>query len=52
MLASALTLVLAGVPAALYERYRKTGRTTATSLGIWLLGVLVLVMLPHMLVPS
>jgi hypothetical protein len=50
MLASALTLVLAGIPAAIYERVNRTGRTTPMSLGIWLLCTIALVGLPHLLV--
>lgn len=51
MLASALTLVLAGIPAAIYERVKGTGRTTPISLGIWLACTIALVGLPHLLVP-
>ena len=36
MLASALTAVLAGIPAALYERSKGLKQSTPTSLGIWL----------------
>jgi hypothetical protein len=50
MLASALTLVLAGVPAALYERYTGATRSTAVSLGIWFVATLALIALPHLLV--
>ncbi len=32
---SAMTLLIAGVPAALYERWKGTGETTPTSLYIW-----------------
>jgi hypothetical protein len=48
-LASATTLVLAGVPAALYERARGLSRSSPVSLGIWLAGVLALVAIPHLL---
>jgi hypothetical protein len=51
MLASALTLVLAGIPAALYERAKGLKTSNTASLLIWFAGVLVLVALPHMLVP-
>ncbi len=50
IMASATTLVLAGVPAALYERAKGLERSTAMSLGIWLAGTLLLVVLPHILV--
>lgn len=46
MMASATTLLLAGVPAALYERFRGHADSTPVSIGIWLTGVLVLVGLP------
>lgn len=50
MLASALTLVIAGIPAALYERIKQTGKTTPMSLGIWLACTILLVLIPHLLV--
>ncbi len=37
-----LTLIVAGIPAALYERLMGTKRTTYVSMGIWLLGAAVL----------
>jgi hypothetical protein len=49
-LASATTLVLAGVPAALYERAMGLGRSTPVSLGIWLVGCIVLVAVPKLLI--
>ncbi|MFM2422912.1 MAG: hypothetical protein RL291_1442, partial [Pseudomonadota bacterium] len=49
MLTSALTLVLAGVPAALYERWKGETESSPMSLGIWLAGVLALVGLPYLL---
>lgn len=50
LLASATTLVLAGVPAALYERFKGHETSTPVSLGIWLVATLLLVGLPHLLV--
>jgi hypothetical protein len=41
LIVSTTTLLLAGVPAALYERWRKTG-STATSCLIWLIGAMLL----------
>lgn len=41
LIISTTTLLLAGVPAALYERWRKTG-STATSCSIWLIGAMLL----------
>ena len=49
LLASAITLVLAGVPAALYERATGQSRSTALSLGIWLGCTILLVGLPYLL---
>lgn len=48
MFISLMTLVIAGVPAALYERVRGLGQSTAASLGIWLAGT-VLLALPSLL---
>src|SRR5690606_23598249 len=45
---SLMTLLIAGVPAALYERFRGLQESTATSLGIWLAGTLLLA-LPSLL---
>lgn len=39
---SLMTLLIAGVPAALYERFRGRDESNATSLGIWLAGTLLL----------
>lgn len=39
---SLMTLLIAGVPAALYERFRGMGESDATSLGIWLASTLLL----------
>lgn len=36
------TAILAGIPAALYERYAGGGATSVTSLSIWLVGVVIL----------
>jgi hypothetical protein len=49
-LASATTLVLAGVPAALYERAKGLTVSTPVSLGIWLAATLALVLLPFLVV--
>jgi hypothetical protein len=48
LLISLTTLLLAGVPAALYERARGLKESTGMSLGIWLGGVLLLT-LPSLL---
>lgn len=37
---SAMTLMIAGVPAALYERFKGDGETTPTSLYIWLVATI------------
>ena len=50
MLASATTLLIAGVPAALYERAKGLKDSSPMSIGIWLAGTLVLVGLPHLLI--
>ncbi|HRK18291.1 MAG TPA: hypothetical protein PK970_04980 [Hyphomicrobiaceae bacterium] len=50
ILASATTLVLAGVPAALYERAKGLEDSSPMSIGIWLISTMVLVGLPLMLV--
>lgn len=39
---SAMTLLIAGVPAAIYERVRGHAESTPLSIGIWLVGTLVL----------
>jgi len=39
---SLMTLLIAGIPAALYERFRGLQESNAASLGIWLAGVLLL----------
>lgn len=39
---SLMTLLIAGIPAALYERLRGQGESNAASLGIWLGGTLLL----------
>lgn len=48
MLASATTLAIAGVPAALYERVRGLDESTPASLFIWLAATIVLVGLPYL----
>lgn len=45
---SLMTLLIAGVPAALYERFRGLRESTTASLGIWLASTLVLA-LPSLL---
>ena len=42
LLVSTLTLMLAGIPAALYERLAGNGRSTFVSMGLWLLGAALL----------
>lgn len=49
LLASATTLLIAGIPAALYERTREQPRSDPISIGIWLAGTLLLVGLPRLL---
>lgn len=49
MLASATTLLLAGVPAALYERANGLTGSTPASIGLWLAGTALLVGVPHLL---
>ncbi len=49
LLASATTLLLAGVPAALYERAKGLPDSTPISIGIWLAGTITLVGLPLLL---
>lgn len=39
---SALTLAIGGIPAAIYERGRKLETSTATSMWIWLGGIMLL----------
>ena len=39
---SLMTLLIAGIPAALYERFRGIGESSAISLGIWLVCTLLL----------
>lgn len=51
-LASAATAVIAGAPAALYERFMGLTRSTTTSLLIWLAATIALVALPFVLVHS
>lgn len=50
ILASATTLALAGVPAALYERAKGLEQSTPLSIGIWLAATLALVGLPLLFV--
>lgn len=49
-LASATTLLLAGIPTALYERAQGLNTSTTTSLGIWLAATLALVIVPKLLI--
>lgn len=51
LILSTLTLMIAGVPAALYERLRSPGETTAASAAIWLAAAILLTLpaLPNIL---
>lgn len=51
-LASATTLAIAGVPAALYERAKGLQESSPMSVGIWLAAILAIVGLPYILLPS
>ena len=42
LLVATFTLMIAGVPAAVYERLSGTANSDVVSMGIWLLGVLIL----------
>ena len=42
MFVSLMTLLVAGIPAAIYERMKGLDRSTSTSLGIWLAATLLL----------
>lgn len=42
LLVATFTLMIAGVPAAIYERFSGQSESSFTSMGIWLLGVLIL----------
>jgi hypothetical protein len=44
LLIAAMTLLVAGIPAALYERVRGLERSTPVSLGIWLIATALLSM--------
>lgn len=50
MLASALTVVIAGIPAAIYERAKGLSTSNTTSLLIWLGATIALIALPHLLI--
>lgn len=52
LLASATTLALAGVPAALYERAYGLKESSPGSIGIWLVATIALVGLPYILLPG
>lgn len=49
-LASATTLLLGGIPAAIYERIKGLGTSTPVSIGIWFASTLALVIVPMLLV--
>ena len=49
LMASATTLLIAGVPAALYERWKGQNKSDPVSIGIWLAATLLLVGLPYVL---
>lgn len=40
---SLMTLIIAGIPAAIYERMRGHGESTPVSIGIWFVGTVLLV---------
>lgn len=42
LMVATFTLMIAGVPAAVYERLSRASQPTVVSMGIWLLGILVL----------
>jgi hypothetical protein len=42
LLVATFTLMIAGVPAAIYERFSAAEQSNFVSMGIWLLGVLIL----------
>jgi hypothetical protein len=42
LLVATFTLMIAGIPAAIYERLSDTRESNFVSMGIWLLGVLIL----------
>ncbi len=44
-----MTLILAGIPAAIYERLRGLKASTPISLGIWLVSAIILLALPAIL---
>mgnify|MGYP001401687539 CR=1 FL=1 len=52
LLASATTLVLGGVPAALYERATGLEESTPVSLAIWLAGTIFIVAMSFVIFPS
>lgn len=52
MLASATTLAIAGIPAALYERGQGLKESSPLSIGIWLAATCVLVGLPYLFIGS
>ncbi len=52
LLASATTLALAGIPAALYERAKGLQESSPMSIGIWLAATIILVGLPFLLMPG
>lgn len=45
---SLVTLMIAGVPAAIYERVTGLKESSPISLGIWLVATIILVGLPHL----
>lgn len=49
-LASATTLLMGGVPAAIYERSKGLDASTPVSIGIWFVATLALVIIPLLLV--
>ena len=49
ILISLMTLIVAGIPAALYERAKGLAESSPMSLGIWLISTIVLVAAPYLL---
>lgn len=49
LMASATTLLIAGIPAALYERAKGQTRSNPASIGIWLASTILLVALSYLL---
>jgi hypothetical protein len=50
LMASATTLLFAGIPAALYERANGLKESTPMSIGVWLAATIALVVLPYLVI--